>query len=75
MNKWTPHVGMRVQLNKVGYEALHLTSAEAHEQARSMIITDVENIGYTHAPIWAIEVDQPEINVFLLDSSMVNPIL
>lgn len=74
MSKWIPHVGQRVQLNKVGYATLHLTSNEAHEQAKRMVITDVENLGHAHAPIWAIEVDQPLINIFLLDSSMVDPI-
>lgn len=69
-----PSIGQRVRLNDCGYQGLHLTSAEAMRQSTDMRITDVENIGYPERPIWAIDVDQPLINMFLLDASMVDPL-
>lgn len=69
-----PYIGQRVRLNNCGYERLHLQSADAIRQSMSMIVTNVENMGYDNAPIWAIDVDQPAINMFLLESGMVEPI-
>lgn len=68
-----PYVGQRVRLNDSGYERLHLHSKEAFEQSTDMKITLVENVGYEHSPVWAIDVDQPLINQFLLDATMVEP--
>ena len=69
-----PHIGQRVRLNDYGYSRLHLQSADAIRQSTDMRITNVENMGYDNAPIWAIDVDQPEINIFMLHASMVEPI-
>jgi hypothetical protein len=71
-----PTIGQRVCLNNTGYDRLWLRSREAIKQSQNMRITDVENInaGTGSEPIWMIEVDQPLIDFFLLDSSMVDPI-
>lgn len=69
-----PYVGQRVRLNDEGYASLHLQSAEAFEQSKSMVITEVENMAYPSKPVWAIEVDQPLINQFLLHAGMVEAI-
>ena len=72
--KTKPTVGQRVCLNDEGYDRLGLRSREAIKQSQNMTITEVENInaGTSSPPIWMIEVDQPEINFFLLDASMVD---
>lgn len=67
-----PIVGQRVRLNDAGYESLHLTSAQAIRQSQDMRITRVENMGTTSNPIWAIDVNQPLINMFLLHAEMVD---
>jgi hypothetical protein len=38
-----------------------------------MRITGVENMGHPRAPIWAIDVDQPLIDMFMLHADMVDP--
>lgn len=63
-------VGQRVKLNAHGYSMLRLDSAEAHEAAKDLVVTYMENIGYADAPIWSMDVDSPLINMFLLDSTM-----
>jgi hypothetical protein len=68
-----PTVGQRVRLNDRGYADLHLTSAEAIRQSQDMRITGVENMGHPRAPIWAIDVDQPLIDMFMLHADMVDP--
>ena len=68
-----PYVGQKVRLNDIGYDELRLSSREAFKQAEKLTIRYVENIGYEDAPIWAIDVDQPLIDMFLLDSRMVEP--
>lgn len=70
-----PYVGQHVKLRRETYKELKLDSIEAFEQSKHMIITYVgENIGYDHEPIYVIHVNQPLINHFLLDASMVDPI-
>jgi hypothetical protein len=69
-----PRVGMRVKLNSYGYARLHLKSELAMEQARNMLITRVENIGYDDAPIWAIRVDASELDKYMMESEMVTEI-
>jgi hypothetical protein len=44
------------------------------EQARNMLITRVENIGYDDAPIWAIRVDASELDKYMMESEMVTEI-
>lgn len=65
-----PIVGQRVRLNDFGYESLHLTSAEAIRQSQDMRITHVENMGTASCPVWAVDVNQPLINMFLLHAEM-----
>jgi hypothetical protein len=69
-----PVVGQRVRLNNTGYDRLWLRSREAIKQSQNMAIMSVENLnsGTSSEPIWLIEVDQPEIDFFLLDASMVD---
>jgi hypothetical protein len=70
-----PYIGQRVRLNDVGYRDLHLTSADAIRQSTEMRITGVENMGGRGGPdIWAIDVDQPLIDMFMLHAGMVDPI-
>jgi hypothetical protein len=70
-----PFVGQRVRLNDVGYRDLHLTSADAIRQSTDMRITGVENMAVRGGPpIWAIDVDQPLIDMFMLHAGMVDPI-
>jgi hypothetical protein len=69
-----PIIGQRVRLNDREYVDLHLTCAEAIRQSQDMRITGVENMGHPRAPIWAIDVDQPLINQFLLHADMVEPV-
>ena len=74
--KSIPYVGQKVRLNDAGYQACPLRSRDAHKQADNMTITAVENInaGRSSTPIWCIDVDQPLINIFLLDATMVDPV-
>lgn len=67
-----PIIGQRVRLNDYGYEHLHLTSGEAIRQSTDMRITEVENMGTSACPIWAIDVNQPLISQFLLHAEMVD---
>ncbi|CAD6562661.1 hypothetical protein ACFQ3P_38605 [Paraburkholderia sabiae] len=69
-----PSIGQRVRLNDDGYEQLHLTSREAIRQSCDMRITGVEDMGCAGHPIWAIDVDQPALNMFLLHAELVDPI-
>jgi hypothetical protein len=70
-----PFIGQRVRLSDVGYRHLHLTSAEAIRQSTDMRITGVENMGGRGgADIWAIDVDQPLIDMFMLHAGLVDPI-
>jgi hypothetical protein len=70
-----PFIGQRVRLNDLGYTDLHLTSAQAIAQSTNMRITEVEDMAVRGGPpIWAIEVDMPLINMFLLHAGLVDPI-
>lgn len=71
---WTPYVGQHVTLSRSGYVDLSLDSREAFEQAKDMVITGVEQVGYHHDPVYVIHVNAPLINMFLLESSMLKPI-
>lgn len=65
-------IGSVVRLKAEEYQYLHLTSPEAFEQAKKMHITKIENInGPKDPPIFVIEVAEPLMNQFLLDTSMV----
>lgn len=63
-------VGQRVRMSDYGYSVLHLTSEAAHQAAQDLKITSIDNLGYDREPIWAVEVDKPEINMFLLEAQM-----
>lgn len=72
---WRPKVGQKVRLSNAGYENLHLKDREEIRQSQEMTITQVEDINGGFGPaIWTIDVDQPLINRFLLDATMVEPI-
>lgn len=64
------YVGQRVKLSDFGYSVLNLPSAAAHQAAQDLTITQIDNVGYLSDPVWAVEVDKPEINMFLLESTM-----
>lgn len=78
MKYFKPHVGQLVRLNDSGYANVGIRSQEAAKQAERMRITSFHNINDGAAPgtppIWVIEVDQPMMNVYLLDTSMVTPL-
>lgn len=74
-----PYIGQKVRLNDYGYRHIGgIQSREAAKQAENMTITGFENMNANappgSPPIWAIDVDQPEINVFLLHSDCVTPL-
>jgi hypothetical protein len=65
-----PTIGQRVRLNPTGMRQIGgLTSWEMTEQARAMRVVDVEQMGPS---VWAVEVDQPLINMFLLNNNDVD---
>lgn len=69
-----PFVGQVVQLNDFGKRHIGgLSTEEMIKQARRMVITDVHDIDMEHLSLWEIEVDQPEINVFMLDNKCIDP--
>lgn len=71
---WKPSVGDIVKLSAYGYHTLALQSHEAFEQAERMRVNRVENVGTDSEPIWVVEVDQPLINRFILESTMLENI-
>lgn len=71
---WMPKIGQRVKLNRKGFSSLRLDSEEAFAQAMNMQVMALENMGTEREPIWAVEVDQPLINCYMLDSSMLTPL-
>lgn len=69
-----PSVGQVVILNDYGKRHIGgLTSDAMVRQARRMVITHVHDVDMSHLNLWEIEVDQPEINVFMLDNTCVDP--
>jgi len=74
--KTKPFVGQRVYLNDEGMEMVcGLKSREEIRQASDMTITYVASESLTFPEdTFAIEVDQPLINVYLLDHNMVDPL-
>ena len=72
-----PYVGQRVRLNDTGMRQIGgITSKEMYAASQNMVIVGVENVnaGTPSPPIWAIDVDQPLINRFLLTEDDVDPI-
>lgn len=69
-----PYVGQKVKLSRKGYESLKLESLEAHEAAKSLTITSVKNIGYPSDPIWDIHVDNPLIDMYMLNQYCFDPL-
>ena len=67
-------VGQRVKMNAFGYEELRLGSLEAFEASKDLTLTYIKNIGTPDAPIWDVEVDNPLINMFLLEGNMFEPL-
>lgn len=69
-----PFIGQVVVLNDAGKRHINgLTSDEMVRQAKRMVITHVHDVNMGHLNLWEIEVDQPTINVFMLDNSCVDP--
>lgn len=70
-----PTVGQRVRLNDHGLDAIWCKTQEAIKQAQAMTITHVDDESMTEPEdTWLIEVDQPIINQFLIDHTMVDPL-
>ena len=69
-----PTVGMKVRVNNFGLSQLHLTTIEEFNASQNLTITNVENLGYPDSPVWAIGVDNPEINKFMLEIVMFDEI-
>ena len=68
-----PVIGQVVTLNDFGKRHIGgLTSDEMVRQARRMVITHVHDVDMSHLNLWEIEVDQPEINIFMLDNGCVD---
>ncbi len=67
-------VGQKVKTSAFGYQQLKLDSLEAFEASKCLTITYVNNIGTHAVPIWDVDVDNPLINMFLLESSMFEPL-
>lgn len=67
-------VGQRVKMSAFGYKQLTLDSLEAFEASKCLTITYINNIGTNKAPIWDVDVDNPLINMFLLEGSMFEPL-
>ena len=67
-------VGTRVRLNDHGLSRIGggASSWAEVEAARDMRVTRLENLnkGTSYPPIWEVEVDKPEINKYMLDTSM-----
>lgn len=63
-----PKVGDVVRLNDKALESIRLQSWEAIRQASRMTVTWVGDESLTFPEVtWPIEVDQPLVNMFLLD--------
>lgn len=69
---YNPKVGQRVALSRLGYSRLRLDTPEAHEDAKSMVIISVQNIGGECELIWDIRVNSAHINKYMLDHTMFN---
>lgn len=67
-------VGQRVKMSPFGYKQLTLDSLEAFEASKDLVITSIENIGTSADPIWAVEVNHPLIDQFLLEGQMFQPL-
>lgn len=73
MKPWKPSIGDRCKLS--AYDRVPLDSAEAAEAAKNLTVTYVENVGTAARPIWVIEVDNSEVNRYMLESTMFERIL
>lgn len=69
-----PYVGQQVKLSRKGYASLKLESPEAHEAAKSLTITSVKNVGYQSNPVWDIHVDNPLIDMYMLNQECFDPL-
>jgi hypothetical protein len=66
-----PKIGDVVCLNDHGMDQIGgLRSADAIRQAQRMTIVDVEEM--VEGKVWAIDVDQPAIDMFLIDNLCVD---
>ena len=64
-------VGQKVFLNKHGMETIYgIRSDEEYRQSKNLTITRIRRVG---PKIWAIEVDQPLINRYMLSHLDVSP--
>lgn len=73
-----PYVGQKVTLNEYGMKQIGgLKTRDAFKQSQDMTIMAVDNVVLTVSKginVFDIEVDKPEINMFLLDNLMVDPL-
>lgn len=69
-----PYVGQVVKLSRSGFKSLKLDSREVFLQAERMVITEVNNVGTKDQPIWSIHVDQPLINMWMLNHTDVEAV-
>lgn len=65
---WKPKPGDKCRL--IAYDRVPLDSEKAADAAKKLTVTYVENVGTAAEPIWVIEVDSPDINRYMLESSM-----
>lgn len=77
MNNFKPYVGQKVRLNDEGYSQIGVRSREQAKAAENMTITRFANLNEKAPPgsdeIWMIKVDQPLMDMFMLDTTMVEP--
>lgn len=64
------HVGQRVKMSAFGYTQLRLDSIEAFEASKDLVITNIQGMALG---VWAIDVNNPLINMFLLEAEMFEP--
>jgi len=64
-----PYIGQRVRLNNHGMKSIGgIISTKMFHESQNMRVTNVSTLLVEDPPIWEIEVNQPEINQFLLNS-------
>jgi hypothetical protein len=67
-------IGQKVRLNDYGIGEIKIGSLQDFKDSQNLVVTKIKNIGYSHDPIWVMHVDKPDINKFMLDSTMFAPL-